>query len=79
MYTILEMQTNNGVTTVLPATVKETRPLAEQEYHSKLSFAAVSTVEIHTVVMMNAEGAMIKGECYKHEAPAAEPEEAAAE
>ena len=72
MYTILEMQTNNGVTAVVPAAVKETRELAEQEYHSRLSFAAVSTVEIHTVVMLNAEGQRIKGECYKHEAAAAE-------
>ena len=68
MYTILEMQTNDGVTAVVPAVVKETRELAEQEYHTKLSFAAVSTVEIHTVVMLNAEGAKIKGECYKHQA-----------
>ena len=68
MYTILEMQTNDGVTAVVPAVVKETRELAEQEYHTKLSFAAVSTVEIHTVVMLNAEGTKIKGECYKHQA-----------
>lgn len=70
MYVILEMQTNNGVTAIVPAVVKETRELAEQEYHSRLSYAAVSTVEIHTVVMLNAEGGKIKGECYKHQAEA---------
>lgn len=68
MYTVIEMQTNGGVTSVLTPVVKAERNKAEQEYHSKLAFAAVSNVEIHTVVLLNAEGERIKKECYKHEA-----------
>lgn len=67
MYTIIELQTTNGVTVALPAVIKANREQAEQEFHSKLSFAAVSSVGIHSVIMLNAEGVRIKGECYKHE------------
>ena len=66
MYAVIETQTTAGVMTALPAVVKVSREEAEQEYHSKLSFAAVSAVEIHAVSMLNAEGQRIKGECYKH-------------
>lgn len=72
MYTVIEMQTSNGTTTVLTPVVKLNRDEAEQEYHLKLAYAAVSVVEIHTVVLLNAEGQTIKKECYKHEAQAAE-------
>jgi len=66
MYAVIETQTTAGVMTALPTVVKASRDEAEQEYHSKLAFAAVSTVEIHAVSILNAEGQKIKGECYKH-------------
>ena len=68
MYTVIELQTNGGTTTALTPVTKTTRDDAEQEYHLKLSYAAVSQVEIHSVVLLNAEGKTLKSECYKHQA-----------
>ena len=69
MYTIIELQTNNGVTIAAQPVVKATIEEARQEYHTKASYAAVSSVEIHTVVLLNAEGQDVeKIICYKHQA-----------
>ena len=66
-YVVIETQTTNeGVMNALPPVVKTTRDEAEQEYHSKLSYAAVLSVDIHSVSMLNAEGKLMKSECYKH-------------
>lgn len=67
MYTVLELQTTNGVTTPVAPVVKETIEEARQEYHMKASYAAVSQVEIHTIILINAEGQNAeKPICYKH-------------
>ena len=66
MYTVIELQTNNGTTTALPPVTKTTKDEAEQEMHLKLSYAAVSQVETHSVILLNAEGQRIDGGCFKH-------------
>lgn len=66
MYVVVEMQTSNGVTTQI-TTVEQNKDVAEQKYHNILSYAAVSSVEIHSAVILNPEGQRIKSECYKHE------------
>ena len=69
MYTIIELQTTGDVTTPVTPVVKATIEEARQEYHLKASYAAVSQVEIHTVMLVNAEGQNIeKPICYKHPA-----------
>lgn len=69
MYTVIELQTTGGVTTVGTPVVKATIEEARQEYHLKGSYAAVSAVEIHTVMLVNAEGQNVeKPICYKHQA-----------
>ena len=73
-YIIIETQTNNGVTAVVPPVVKSNYNEAEQQYHAMLSFAAVSTVPLHTVTMLTERGNIVKHECYVHEAE--EPEAA---
>ena len=67
-YIIIETQTTNGVTAVVTPVVKTNFHEAEQEYHYKLSFAAVSTVPIHSVTMITERGNIVKHECYVHEA-----------
>lgn len=67
MYVILEIQTNNGTTTPLTPVTKATKELAQQELYTKASYAAVSNVQIHTVMMINAEGQTIEKLCFKHE------------
>ena len=69
MYTVIELQTTGGVTAVVPPVVKTTIEEARQEYHLKASAAAVSAVEIHTVMLVNAEGQNVERPiCYKHQA-----------
>lgn len=66
-YIIIETQTTNGVTAVVPPVVKDDFYAAEQEYHNKLSYAAVSSVPIHAVTMITERGNVVKHECYIHE------------
>ena len=69
MYTVIELQTNGGTTIVAPPITKATIEEARQEYHLKGSYAAVSAVEIHTIMLVNAEGQNAeKPICYKHQA-----------
>lgn len=63
MFIVMEIQ--NG--TVLPVIVKESRAEAESAYHMILAAAAISTVEVHTAVLMTNEGFMLESKCYKHE------------
>lgn len=66
-YIIVETQTTNGVTAVVPPVVKSNYNEAEQEYHTKLAYAAVSQVGIHAVAMLTERGALAKHEAYIHE------------
>lgn len=63
---ILEIQHSNDGTTAPIVTVKSDRAEAEQHYHSVLSFAAVSEVNVHSVVMLDDYGATVKSETYYH-------------
>lgn len=63
---IIEIQhSNDGATSVLNV-VKADRSEAEQLYHNTLAYAAVSTVNVHSVVMLDEYGERIKGETYYH-------------
>ena len=63
---IIEIQhSNDGATSVLHE-VKSDRDKAEQTYHTKLAYAAVSSVNVHSVVMIDDYGARVKGETYYH-------------
>ena len=65
---IIEIQhSNDGTTAVLHEVVTD-HNTAEQTYHNKLAYAAVSTVYEHSVVMLNERGERVKGETHRHEA-----------
>ena len=74
-YIVQEIQTNSGVTALLPAEVHPTRGAAESAFYLKCGSAVLSDVEKHTVLVYTEEGFPI-GElckCFVHEAvPAAE-------
>lgn len=56
---IIEIQhSNDGSTAVLHEVVAD-RNTAEQTYHTKLAYAAVSTVNVHTVDMMDDYGVLV--------------------
>lgn len=72
MYIVIEMQTNDGVTAVVPPVAFATRNEAEARYHAILSAAAVSEVEIHACAILNEHGIVVQ--CHFYEHPKPEPE-----
>ena len=67
VYIIIEIQkSNNGTVNIVPPASYTDERLAEQAYHTALSYAAVSQVDVHSVVMLNDVGERIKGETYYH-------------
>ena len=66
MYIIQEIQTNGSTTALTPAVTQEDRNAAESAFHSICSSAAVSTVNIHTVLMYDEHGNIIRREFYEH-------------
>ena len=67
VYIIIEIQKmNSGSCAVVPPTTFTDQRLAEQAYHTALAAAAVSQVNVHSVVMLDDTGARIKGETYYH-------------
>lgn len=66
-YIVLEMQTNNGTTAVVPPIVYSDRNEAESKFHQILAFAATSAVEEHAASLLTHDGRLIRYECYKHE------------
>lgn len=64
---IVEIQhSNDGTTAVPPITIESDSNIAEQTYHNKLAYAAVSEVNVHSVVMLDDYGTRVKGETYYH-------------
>ena len=67
IYIIIEIQkSNNGTVAIVPPASYTDERLAEQAYHTALSYAAVSQVDVHSVVMLNDVGERLKGETYYH-------------
>lgn len=66
MYLVIEIQKSNDGNLSHLESVHATLPEAEQKYHTVLSFAAVSNVDVHSAVMLDDTGTRIKGETYYH-------------
>ena len=68
-YIIIEIQKmNSGSVAIVPPASFADRNLADQADHHALAAAAVSTVDVHSVVMLNDTGDRLKGETYYHAA-----------
>jgi hypothetical protein len=65
MFTVIELQTTNGITSII-STVFQDRNQAEQKFHETLSYAAVSSVDIHAVSILTTDGTVIKNDVYYH-------------
>lgn len=63
---ILEIQRSNSGETATICTFYADRNTAEQMYHAALASAAVSNVNVHSVVMLDEVGNRVKGESYYH-------------
>lgn len=65
-YIIIETQTTNGTTAVLPPVAYTDRNQAESAFHSILASAATSAVPEHSAVMLTSDGRLVRSECYRH-------------
>ena len=66
MYLVIEMQLNNGVLATLSYQFTELSE-AYAKYHSILSVAAVSAVEVHSAVILTETGRVVASEHFAHE------------
>lgn len=67
LYIIIEIQkSNNGTAAIVPPAAYTDQAQAEQAYHTALAAAAVSQVDVHSVIMLNDTGDRVKGESYYH-------------
>lgn len=65
-YIVIELQKNaNGAVSNI-VTERNTLPEAESHYYSILAAAAVSTVPVHSAIIVSEEGFPVKYQCYKH-------------
>lgn len=65
MFVVIELQENNGVLANL-VTSHETLQDAESKYHTILASAAISSIDVHSAVLLNSSGSLIKSEFYRH-------------
>lgn len=67
VYIIIEIQkSNNGTVAIVPPVSYTELNKAEKAYHQALAAAAVSQVNVHSVVMLSDTGERMKGETYYH-------------
>lgn len=65
MYSIIELQTNDGQTAHIYFTAS-TRNEAMSKFHQVMAAASISQVEYHTCVVMDEKGQYLARECYEH-------------
>lgn len=66
-YVILELQTDaSGSTATPPLKTEKDRDKAMQSFHQTAAAAAVSSVVVHTVVLLNETGESEKKEVFVH-------------
>lgn len=65
MYIVIEMQTNGETTTTLTYAYVD-KNTAYQKYHTILASASVSSVEIHTAIILNEYGYIEARESFEH-------------
>lgn len=67
MFVVVELQ-KNGETVSNIVTTHETLNEAESKYHQVLMAAAISTVQIHSAVLLNDSAIPLRHEHYTHDA-----------
>lgn len=67
MFIVIEMQTNNGATAIVPPSTHTDINVAYQKYYTILAAAAVSKVECHTAVILTETGQVVRSETFNHE------------
>ena len=65
MFLVIELQVNDGTMTTLSYQFDDIN-LAYQQYYSILSSASVSKVDIHSAIIVNEFGAVIRNDSFDH-------------
>ena len=66
MYILQEIQTTNNTTALVPARTYTDKNEAESAFHLALSSAAISEIEVHTVMLYDEHGNTLRREFYEH-------------
>ncbi len=66
VYVVVEIQRTGESGSVLTTTFTD-RNLAESDYHRILRSAAISTIPVHSAVLLTDTGKTLKTEKYEHE------------
>ena len=66
-YVVLEIQTNADGTIGSIVTDFDNKLDAENKYHTILAYAAISSLPVHSAVILTNEGRTVKTEVYTHE------------
>ena len=66
MYIVIELQKNDQGVVSNIVTAFDTLAEAESKYYSILAAAAISTVPVHSAIIVSEEGFPVKHQCYKH-------------
>ena len=66
MYIVIELQKNEEGVVSNIVTSHNTLPEAESHYYSILASAAISTIPVHSAIIVSEEGFPVKHQCYKH-------------
>ena len=66
MFILLEMQTTNGKTSLVPTKTFTEKHPAESAFHTALAAAAVSKVTVHSVILLDEHGSTLRREYYEH-------------
>ena len=64
-YIIVEIQTTNGTSAVVPSVVYTDAIEAEAVFLEKCAYARRSGLDAHTVVLLNNEGGTVAKKCFK--------------
>jgi len=66
MYVVVELQKSAENAVASLVSTHETLQEAESKFHQVLSYAAVSTLPLHSCVLLNEDAYVIKNESYSH-------------
>ena len=66
MYIIQEIQTNGATSALTPAVTHTDKDSAESAFHMMCGSAAISSVNVHTILMYDEHGNVIRREFYEH-------------
>lgn len=65
-YIIFELQTTNGVTAIVTPTILADYDQALHAFYLAVAAATVSTVEIHTIMLVTEDGRCIDKKTFRH-------------